>query len=106
MGYKDLCESTRKLWYRSVYLKSSHWRTKRFYTMRRSGGICEVCKWRKADAVHHLNYHRLWKELDTDLIVICGYCHAEEHGYEYIPKKKYKKVRKKVQRSPLYKGKK
>jgi 5-methylcytosine-specific restriction endonuclease McrA len=61
------------------YLGSAFWRERRVAAFRRAKGICEKCKRRPATQVHHLTYIRVFSELPTDLMALCGKCHADIH---------------------------
>lgn len=71
------------------YLNTDHWRALRERKLLRSGRLCQsrpICIFEAYDSeprkldVHHLTYVRLGRELESDLIVLCRYCHANEHG--------------------------
>ena len=61
------------------YLDSEDWQAKRELVFERSGGICEGCRERKADEVHHLTYAHIGKEFLWELVAICGVCHERIH---------------------------
>lgn len=63
-----------------AYLASREWSALRNQVHARSGGICERCHHNPGDAVHHLNYERIYRELLTDLVHICDPCHEFEHA--------------------------
>ena len=61
------------------YLQTEHWlNLSRDYKVRFP--MCEKCRIRKSDDVHHRNYQNLGKERYWDLIVLCRDCHFEKHG--------------------------
>lgn len=62
-----------------VYLKSSHWITKRMMIMECAGYMCEMCHQAKATEVHHLTYKNVGDELPEDLVAICHNCHETHH---------------------------
>ena len=72
-------------WARAIsyeeYLKSRHWRAVRKAALVRAGRKCQLCgkNHRRLD-VHHNCYDRLGAELDTDVVVLCDYCHTHFHG--------------------------
>lgn len=67
--------------YRTTYLKSDHWRTKRIETIVARGHRCELCGTRKNGLdVHHLSYKRLFNESVSDLRVLCRDCHKNVHA--------------------------
>ncbi len=47
---------------------------------REPSNLCEFCEQASAVYVHHLTYVRLGNELLTDLLVVCGGCHAILHA--------------------------
>jgi 5-methylcytosine-specific restriction endonuclease McrA len=57
------------------YLASREWALLRERVRERSGGVCERCARNPMDAVHHLTYARVGRELLTDLQAICDPCH-------------------------------
>jgi hypothetical protein len=66
------------------YLNSSFWKAQRKFILERAQYQCE--NWllnqrciRPAQEVHHLTYLRVFKELPTDLVALCRYCHADLH---------------------------
>lgn len=73
-------------WYYKIYLRSSHWRLKRWIklTQRRvlNRGIvsCEKCGSKKRIIIHHITYKRLWRERLSDLQVLCWKCHRPGSG--------------------------
>lgn len=87
----------------SEYLKTEHWRELRRVKLLRAGGECQLrpCGYddfyrfyydelrpdddRPPVDVHHLTYARLGREWESDLIVLCRYCHAREHGKVWLP---------------------
>jgi hypothetical protein len=62
------------------YLKTAHWRRCREWALTYYGASCVLCGRRERLEVHHRTYTRLGQELITDLIVLCGACHARHHG--------------------------
>lgn len=63
------------------YLLSPHWQQVRQLALLRSGRQCQRCYAtdQRLD-VHHLTYVRQGNESETDVIVLCGTCHAAAHG--------------------------
>jgi hypothetical protein len=61
------------------YLLSDWWQFKRCQKLRSCGFRCEKCPTRNRLHVHHLNYHRLWKERNEDLQTLCAACHRHQH---------------------------
>ena len=71
-----LGNAPRALWLR--YYKTDHWIKVRDQVMARSGGICELCRRRKANQVHHKHYRSLFNEnINRDLVATCGTCHRK-----------------------------
>lgn len=87
-----------RTWYREVYLKSVHWKQLRLNTLQSQGRICCKCGSMKRLQVHHLTYARLWKELPTDLIVVCRSCHEKLHGIQHQKQKRKTRSRTKTDR--------
>ena len=70
-----------------AYLQTDHWKSTRREANVRAGWCCENCgldAWHMIQGeslqVHHLTYKRLGREKPRDLRVLCGECHAREHG--------------------------
>ena len=67
-----------------LYLQTDHWRKTRKRKLLLNP-ICEFCKKRKANQVHHLRYNDdngktiLYKEHMEDLMSVCSLCHSEIH---------------------------
>ena len=60
------------------YLRSEHWKQlKREVLSRRS--FCQNCTSKSKLLLHHKNYDCLFKEKDSDLIVMCFDCHHKQH---------------------------
>lgn len=62
------------------YLRSEEWAARRTKVMQRAGGICEGCRDRPAEEVHHLTYEHVTQEFLFELVAMCGDCHARFHG--------------------------
>jgi hypothetical protein len=76
-----------KIWYREVYLKSDYWLELRERLYKEVNNICEECTQSGIGLqVHHLSYKNLGKELRSDLVVICKFCHSKYHP-QYKPSK-------------------
>lgn len=69
------------------YLTSVHWRSFRKGRIKRAGSKCEGCglsrercheRYQQDLNVHHLNYLCLYKEQDSDTLVLCPQCHLVE----------------------------
>ena len=63
-------------WY-STYLASDVWREKRSLVINRAGGICEGCRSRVANEVHHLTYQYVGNEPLFHLVALCHDCHQK-----------------------------
>ena len=62
------------------YLLTPHWRDVRQRAIKRANGFCRKCrKPSRYLEVHHLTYHRIGAELESDVIAICRQCHDLEH---------------------------
>ena len=77
------CDSkpTRKQLY-DLYLQSKEWKQKRSEVLFRDGHCCQLCGDEENLRVHHLTYNRIGDEALFDLVTLCSYCHANEHGKE------------------------
>lgn len=63
-----------------AYLASREWALLREAVRERSGGVCERCRRNPQQAVHHLTYERVGRELLEDLQAICTPCHEYLSG--------------------------
>ncbi len=61
------------------YLKSDSWREIRRRIWRAANGRCATCCG-KGRHVHHKTYTRLGRERDSDLELLCAFCHGRKHG--------------------------
>mgnify|MGYP001596766003 CR=1 FL=1 len=61
------------------YLKTIHWKNTRTRAIKFYGSYCSICGNQHNLQVHHLNYKRIGREKLSDLQVLCGGCHANEH---------------------------
>jgi 5-methylcytosine-specific restriction endonuclease McrA len=57
------------------YMRSALWRTRRQRALKLAGNRCQVCGSTKRLEVHHVTYANLGHELDSDLTVLCWWCH-------------------------------
>ena len=64
------------------YLRSDVWREKRALVFSRAHNICEGCGKAPATQAHHLNYHRVGREMLFDLVAVCEACHESIHDKE------------------------
>ena len=93
-GYKftnntSLLDDTTKLNYKRVqrngakeyqcYLKTIHWLQLRNNALFISDNKCQICSGQDELEVHHNTYERLWREKQSDLIVLCSYHHELFH---------------------------
>lgn len=60
------------------YRESPAWKRKRDLVMERNKGKCAWCQ-AEGKQVHHKTYDNIGKEPLSDLVVLCGKCHKEEH---------------------------
>jgi hypothetical protein len=72
--------TSRRDYYRNVYLKSEAWRRKRFVVLRRDKWRCVYCG-AKATQVHHTRYakYNIGKEPIEWLVSVCKSCHDKQH---------------------------
>ena len=64
------------------YINSKERKEKRIKFFRKFRNKCQCCKQEFLDKnlnLHHHTYDRLWKELDSDLVVVCIQCHHDIH---------------------------
>ncbi len=76
-------------WY-VEYLASARWWAKRerIFKLRSDdrGAFCEDCKRvRRGLTLHHLTYARVTRERQSDLRILCTYCHRRAHRSHDIP---------------------
>ena len=92
-AYRQGLEHERAAWWAwyDEYLKTDAWRTRRRKVLQRAGGICEGCRDRPAEHVHHKTYAHAGKELLFELVALCRECHTwcmasdNERGYPDDP---------------------
>lgn len=79
---KEITKSglSRRDWYRTVYLRSSHWSNLREEAFKHHGRSCSECKKtpRSLD-VHHLQYRDIYNVTVEDLQILCRRCHNRKH---------------------------
>lgn len=65
-----------------AYLESSTWKIKRLEALRLASYRCQNCGGAAGPnlQVHHLNYERLGYEEQSDLVVLCKWCHKIKDG--------------------------
>lgn len=61
------------------YLRSAEWRVVKRLALDNAGGRCELCNSTEALNVHHRTYDRVFREVLSDLTVLCRGCHAKFH---------------------------
>lgn len=61
------------------YLMSQAWRDKRKLVLERDDNLCQSCKIKPAEEVHHLTYNNLFNEPLEDLQSLCKSCHKAVH---------------------------
>lgn len=65
-----------------TYMASEEWEARRQSHFNRWGNACRRCRRQSnANHVHHLTYERLGREIDDDLMTLCGVHHQEAHAY-------------------------
>jgi hypothetical protein len=62
-------------WYHGIYCKTNHWKITRNVKLKVGVGKCCMCSSDDRLSVHHNTYERLWRELNTDLALVCNSCH-------------------------------
>lgn len=89
-GHGRPAAKTTPEWYRR-YLASAHWQERRGFFLRIWGYGCTCCCSNIKPEVHHRLYRRngssvLYKECETDCIVLCAKCHQKfHHRMQVIP---------------------
>jgi len=63
-----------------TYLSSDEWRAKRLLVLGREHNICQECKIKPAEDIHHITYKRLFNEPLDDLMAVCKECHGKIHN--------------------------
>jgi hypothetical protein len=63
------------------YILSDAWRVKKQRIIAQRGERCELCGHVGGLQLHHLNYARLGRELDTDLQLLCTECHQTADSF-------------------------
>lgn len=70
------------------HLGSDEWAAMRRAVLKARGGKCERCGEADGLEVHHKNYCRLGNERLSDLLLLCGRCHEQEHVAAAIARKR------------------
>ncbi|MGD9657382.1 MAG: HNH endonuclease [Methylocystis sp.] len=63
-----------------AYLRTKKWTEKRRKVIERAGGLCEGCRERPPEDVHHLSYDHICDEFLFELVALCRPCHEKIHG--------------------------
>jgi hypothetical protein len=61
------------------YIESDLWKRRRAAFYATHARACFVCSSRRFVVLHHVTYHRVGEELDTDLVPLCENCHKVAH---------------------------
>lgn len=92
----------RKVWYRTIYLHSEHWKTLRLHALDHHGRKCHNCQSTRFLDVHHLRYSSIYDVTVDDLQILCRPCHDKTHEKAVPctqkPKKQPKTARKKAKK--------
>ena len=63
------------------YLLSDIWTSKRDFLLKQYP-MCEICKEKKSQEVHHIDYDSVGNEGKEHLLVLCKECHLRQHPKE------------------------
>lgn len=77
-------QNARKEKYQS-YLNSPEWFSLRLKVLGRCNYMCEACRSKPAEHVHHLTYEHIYNEFLWELVGVCNSCHKRVHN---IPEEK------------------
>ena len=66
------------------YLKSPEWKVKAAKVRVRCGNVCEGCRERKVDDIHHLSYAHKYDEFLFELVGLCRQCHERWHQIKAV----------------------
>lgn len=87
--HKSLTENINlqnNFWYRyNIYLSTNEWKIKREEVFQRDMNLCQICKLKTSNEVHHLTYKNVFNEKLEDLVAVCHECHVEHHKTIKIP---------------------
>ncbi|MCP4844344.1 MAG: hypothetical protein GY901_04465 [Actinomycetia bacterium] len=61
------------------YLKTDWWRAVRKAALARAAWKCALCNSADGLNVHHSTYERRGRELESDVVVLCAWCHERFH---------------------------
>ncbi len=78
----------------SNYIQSKDWKIKRNEALTRDNNLCQVCKKKPAEEVHHITYENLFCEKLEDLLSVCKLCHNEIH--EKLNREELEAIRNKI----------
>jgi 5-methylcytosine-specific restriction endonuclease McrA len=62
------------------YLNSSEWFALRLKVLARCNYMCEGCRSKPAEHVHHLTYAHIYNEFLWELVGVCNGCHKRVHN--------------------------
>ena len=79
----------------TTYINSENWKIKRREALIRDKNLCQECKNKPAEDVHHKTYDNLYNEPLEDLISLCRECHTEIHRVLNI--EEMKKIRAQIE---------
>ena len=68
------------------YLQSPEWKAKRRHHLKLAHHSCQMCGSQRNLHIHHINYANLYRELDSDLAVVCESCHTAIHTQYGFPR--------------------
>lgn len=64
----------------NAYLLTPKWKSLRAKVIDRENGLCQGCRERRIQHVHHLTYENFGDELLFQLAGLCVECHSKAHG--------------------------
>lgn len=79
--YRQERQREREEWFKwyDEYLNTEKWKMLRKKVIMRSGGLCEGCRERPVESVHHLTYAHVGQEFCFELVALCQDCHDRVH---------------------------
>ena len=79
--YRAAYKERKEKWFQAYneYLASERWREKRRAVIERESNLCQGCKKRGIENVHHLTYDNVGDELLYQLVGLCYPCHEKVH---------------------------
>ncbi len=66
------------------YLRTQEWIRRRIVHLQAVDYRCQLCNGQDRLQIHHRSYERLGCERWSDLLVLCGQCHALFHKYRRL----------------------